>query len=83
MEIVAGFVETSPTADAYWRSIVHFGRNSASYKLALGKSLLEVAEQGRTFVTLEELAEPYARNLVEHPPRTSTRPSRGQSARTA
>ena len=65
-----GFVETSPTADAYWRSIILFGRNSASYKFALGKSLLEAAARGQNFVPLEELAEPYARNLVEHPRRT-------------
>jgi hypothetical protein len=60
------FIETSPTTDAYWRSIVLFGKNSASYKFALGKSLLEAADQRKTSVSLEELAEPYARNLVEH-----------------
>ncbi len=63
---VAGFIETSPTADAYWRSIILFGRNSASYKFALGKVLLEAASQEKNFVSLEELAEPYARNLVDH-----------------
>ena len=67
---MAGFVETSPTTDAYWRSIILFGRNSASYKFALGKSLLEVTDQGKTFVSLEELAEPFARNVVEHLRRT-------------
>ena len=40
---MSGFVETSPTADAYWRSIILFGSNSATYKFALGKSLLEIA----------------------------------------
>jgi hypothetical protein len=63
---VSDFVETSPTTDAYWRSIVLFGKNSASYKFALGKSLLEAAAQEKTFISLEELAEPYARNLVDH-----------------
>lgn len=60
------FVETNPTTDAYWRSVILFGKNSASYKFALGKALLEAADQGKTFVTLEELAEPYARNLIDH-----------------
>jgi hypothetical protein len=60
------FIETNPTTDAYWRSIILFGRNSASYKFALGKSLLEAADQEKTFVPLDELAEPYARNLVDH-----------------
>ena len=38
----------------------------ASYKFALGRSLLEIAGRGETFVSLEELAEPYARHPVEH-----------------
>ncbi len=62
---MAGFIQTSPTTDAYWRSVILFGKNSASYKFALGKSLLEVADQDKTFVSLEELAGPYARNLVD------------------
>lgn len=67
---MSGFVETSPTADAYWRSIILFGSNSATYKFALGKALLEIAAGDRTFVSLEDLAKPYARNLVEHLQRT-------------
>lgn len=63
---MAGFVETNPTTDAYWRSIILFGRNSATYKFSLGKALLEAASQEKNFVSLEELAEPYARNLVNH-----------------
>ena len=63
---MAGFIQTNPTADAYWRSVILFGKNSASYKFALGKSLLEVANQDKTFISLEDLAEPYALNLVDH-----------------
>ena len=33
------FCEATPTLDNYWRSIVLFGRNVASYKFALAKSL--------------------------------------------
>ena len=43
-----------------------FGRNVASYKFALGKSLLELSAKGSEFVTLEELAEPFSRYLTEH-----------------
>jgi hypothetical protein len=60
------FVASNPSLDAYWRAIVLFGRNSASYKFALAGSLLELAGRGRTLVTLEDLAEPYSRRLVEH-----------------
>jgi hypothetical protein len=34
--------EVHPSLDNYWRAIILFGRNVASYKFALGKSLLEM-----------------------------------------
>ena len=60
------FVHRSPTADAYWRSVILFGENQASYKFALGRTLLGLADEGKTFVSLEELAEPYVLSIVEH-----------------
>jgi 5-methylcytosine-specific restriction endonuclease McrA len=60
------FISTTPTLDEYWRSIVLFGKNSASYKFALAKSLLEIAPTGKAFVTLDDLAQPFARHLCEH-----------------
>ncbi len=60
------FTEVQPTLENYWRSIILFGRNVASYKFALGKSLLELAEQRKETVSLEELAEPFARHVCEH-----------------
>jgi hypothetical protein len=41
------FTQRLPTLDNYWRAVILFGRNVASYKLALGKSLLELAGQGK------------------------------------
>jgi hypothetical protein len=60
------FNEVQPTLENYWRSIILFGRNVASYKFALGKSLLELAEQGREIVTLDQLADPFSRHICEH-----------------
>ena len=60
------FQEECPSLESYWRSIILFGRNVASYKFALAKSLLEIAPTGKTEVYLEELAEPFSRNLCEH-----------------
>ena len=60
------FQSTSPSAASCWRAVILFGANSASYKFALGKTLLELGAQGRTFVPLEELAGPYSNHLVEH-----------------
>jgi len=60
------FQETHPSLESYWRSVILFGRNAASYKFALAKSLLEIAPTGRTGITLEELADPFSRHLCEH-----------------
>jgi len=60
------FQETHPSLDSYWRSVILFGRNVASYKFALAKSLLEIAPTGKTEITLEELADPFSRHLCEH-----------------
>ena len=60
------FKEQYPSRESYWRSIILFGRNVASYKFALAESLLEIAPTGQTEVTLEELAEPYSRHICEH-----------------
>jgi hypothetical protein len=63
---VTTFTETTPTLENYWRSIILFGRNVASYKFALGKSLLELADQNYEEVSLDELAVPFARHVCEH-----------------
>ena len=42
------FLEVSPSREDYWRSVVLFGLNVASYKFALAKSLLEIAATERT-----------------------------------
>ena len=60
------FYEIEPTAENYWRAIILFGRNSASYKFALAKALFDLHSSGKTQITLEELAVPYAAHLCEH-----------------
>ena len=60
------FQEEYPSLESYWRSIILFGKNVASYKFALSKSLLEIAPTEKNIITLEELAEPFARHLCEH-----------------
>lgn len=60
------FTEVRPSLDNYWRAVILFGRNSAAYKFALGKSLLGFAARGRSALTLTELGLPFARALCEH-----------------
>lgn len=72
------FLGKYPTLEDYWRSIILYGSNSACYKFALGKALLELAPTGKTFITLEELAEPFSRHVTEHlklNPKQTTSPS--------
>ncbi len=60
------FTDLEASPETYFRSIILFGKNVASYKFALGQALLNLAAQGRSFVTLEDLAPEYVRSLLVH-----------------
>ena len=60
------FIDAPPSREDYWRSIVLFGRNVASYKFALATSSLEFVGRESTFVRLDELAIPFSKHVVEH-----------------
>lgn len=60
------FYEVEPTLDNHWRAIILFGRNVASYKFALAKSLYELSKVSDDLVKLEYLAVPYSKHLCEH-----------------
>jgi hypothetical protein len=60
------FTEVRPTLDNYWRAVILFGRNVASYKFALGQTLLEFSGKGQSAVPLAELAGPFARHICAH-----------------
>lgn len=49
------------TARDYWRGIVLYGDNSATYKLALAAVLMEFAQEGRTEATRGDLAAAFFR----------------------
>src|ERR1700733_11545427 len=60
------FLALDPTLENYWRAVILFGQNVASYKFALAKSLIELSGIGKQSITFEELAEPFSRHIVEH-----------------
>lgn len=60
------FVDYKPNRESYWRAIILFGNNVASYKFALAKSLLELTSDDKVIVRLEELAVPFSKNICEH-----------------
>ena len=59
------FVDKNPTLETSWRSIILLGRNVASYKFALAKSLLEI-DTTSSEIEIQKLAVPFARNICEH-----------------
>jgi hypothetical protein len=63
---MTAFTDTAPDLETYWRSIILFGRNVASYKFALAKSLIELGKRKQELILLEDLAEPFARHVCEH-----------------
>jgi hypothetical protein len=60
------FVHTQPSRGAFWRAIILFGRNSASYKFAFGQALLDLAAQGKSRIRLSELAQPFSQSICQH-----------------
>lgn len=60
------FVDSTPTLENYWRAIILFGRNVASYKFALAKALLDLQGRPGELVRLEELAVPFSRHICDH-----------------
>ena len=64
-DAVARFTHEVPSLDSYWRAIVLFGQNVASYKFALAGALLEIGA-GSEVVSLDQLALPFASRVAEH-----------------
>ena len=63
---LAVFRENDHTNETIWRSIVLFGKNTASYKFSLAKGILDLAKMGKSVVSYNELAQAYAPHLLEH-----------------
>ena len=60
------FISKHPQLEDYWRGIVLFGRNVASYKFALAKSLLELRPSSSQLLKLEDLAPIYSGHIAKH-----------------
>ncbi|MFW6016355.1 MAG: hypothetical protein ACOCRK_07935 [bacterium] len=43
----------------YWRAIILYGRNTATYKIALAQSLFNFVKKDKSVITLSELAEDF------------------------
>ena len=59
------FIDKSATIDTFWRSIILLGNNVASYKFALGKTLINLGGRNSE-IKLEKIALPFAKNICQH-----------------
>ncbi len=60
------FQKNDPTIESQWRAIILFGKNSATYKFAFAKSLLELVNKETNRISLADLSIPFAKNIVRH-----------------
>ena len=60
------FLTNTPTLEDNWRAIILFGKNTASYKFALGQALLSLGKSQDELIRLDDLALPYATTLCGH-----------------
>ncbi len=64
-DAIARFTHEAPTISSYWRAIILFGQNVASYKFALAGALLELGSESE-LISLDDLAVPFARRVAGH-----------------
>ena len=66
MSFINQYQMENPSLESYWRSLILFGRNTATYKFALAESLFDFAHEGITRVGLDELAVPFSEHTCKH-----------------
>jgi len=60
------FQINDPSLESQWRALILFGKNSATYKFAFAKSLLELVNKETTKISLSDLSKPFSKNIIEH-----------------
>ncbi|MFC7514087.1 hypothetical protein ACFQUU_03615 [Herbaspirillum sp. GCM10030257] len=60
------FYSRDPSPEDYWRGIILFGRNVASYKFALAKALLDLKPESGQLLKMTDLAPTFSQHLTEH-----------------
>lgn len=60
------FQINDPSLESQWRALILFGKNSATYKFAFAKSLLEIVDKETTRISLTDLSQPFSRNIIAH-----------------
>jgi 5-methylcytosine-specific restriction endonuclease McrA len=64
--LIDQYIQVDRHLETYWRGLILFGRNSASYKFAFAKSLISLRPNAGDLLRLEDIAPVYAQSLIEH-----------------
>lgn len=59
------FYQVDPTLENYWRGVILFGNNFATYKFALAHALYDI-DRSNTFISLQDLAIPFSQHICAH-----------------
>ncbi len=59
------FTRVDPTLENYWRGVILFGNNFATYKFALAHALYDI-DRSNTFISLQDLALPFSQHICAH-----------------
>jgi hypothetical protein len=60
------FQENDISLESQWRAIILFGKNSATYKFALGKALLQLASQETNIISIKDLSPIFVDSILQH-----------------
>jgi hypothetical protein len=60
------FQENDISLESQWRAIILFGKNSATYKFAFGKALLQLTSKETNNVTLKDLSPLFVDSILQH-----------------
>jgi hypothetical protein len=60
------FQENDISLESQWRAIILFGKNSATYKFAFGKALLQLTSQENNSITLKDLSPLFVDSILKH-----------------
>lgn len=60
------FQINDPSLESQWRSLILFGKNSATYKFAFAKTLIDLIDAETTVINLADLAIPFSGHIIEH-----------------
>ncbi|MGL2993510.1 HNH endonuclease [Flavobacterium sp. TSSA_36] len=64
--MLINFQENDISLESQWRAIILFGKNSATYKFAFGKALLQLASKETNNITLEQLSPLFVDSILQH-----------------